>query len=181
MNSDFEKSLKFVLEHETVYAKGHYGDLDYAIVEDEEGDSGGRTKFGLDSASHPDLNLDTLTVEEAGIVYKRCYWEKAHCYEMPWPLSQIQFDGAVNTGVGQQMKFLQRAVGVNADGAWGPNTSRATGNTINDIGLKALCIFVCDQKETFYRNLVEKKPHLGRFLKGWLNRLNDLRKDCELA
>jgi lysozyme family protein len=155
--------------------------LNFAVVENEPEDSGGRTKFGLDSASHPELDLDNLTVEEAGIVYKRCYWEKAHCYEMPWPLSQIQFDGAVNTGVGQQMKFLQRAVGVNADGTWGPNTSRATGNTINDIGLKALCIFVCDQKETFYRNLVEKKPHLGRFLKGWLNRLNDLRKDCELA
>jgi hypothetical protein len=179
--SDFEKALKFVLEHETVYAKGHYGDMNFAIVENEEGDSGGRTKFGLDSASHPELNLDTLTVEEAGIVYKRCYWERAHCPEMAWPLSQIQFDGAVNTGVGQQMKFLQRAVGVNADGAWGPNTKRAMMETINEIGLKALSIFVCDQKETFYRNLVEKKPHLGRFLKGWLNRLNDLRKDCDLA
>ena len=181
MKSDFERSLDFVLQHETVYAKGHYGDLDYAIVEDEEGDSGGRTKFGLDSASHPELNLDTLTVEEAALVYKREYWERSHCYELPWPLSQIQFDGAVNTGVGQQMKFLQRSVGVIAYGAWGPNTSRATGNKISEIGLKALCILVCDQKEAFYKNLVEKKPHLTRFLKGWLNRLNDLRKDCEIA
>jgi lysozyme family protein len=181
MSSDFEKALKFVLEHETVYAKGHYGDMAHAIVEDEEGDSGGRTKFGLDSASHPELDLDSLTVEEAGLVYKRCYWEKAHCYELPWPLSQIQFDGAVNTGIGQQMKFLQRVAGVVADGAWGPNTSRATGNKISEIGLKAVSIAVCDQKESFYRALVEKKPHLGRFLKGWLNRLNDLRKDCELA
>jgi lysozyme family protein len=79
------------------------------------------------------------------------------------------------------MRFLQRAANVYADGVWGPNTSRATGNMINEIGLKALCIFVCDQKETFYRGLVETKPHLARFLKGWLNRLNDLRKDCELA
>jgi lysozyme family protein len=179
--SDFEKALKFVLEHETVYAKGHYGDMDYAIVENEEGDSGGRTKFGLDSASHPELDLDSLTLEEAGITYKRCYWEKAHCNELPEPLSQIQFDGAVNIGIGQQMKFLQRAVEVKADGIWGPATRQAVEQTINEIGLKALCIFVCDQKENFYRGLVETKPHLNRFLKGWLNRLNDLRKDCELA
>lgn len=181
MSSDFERSLDFVFAHETVYAKGHYGDLAYAVVEDEEGDSGGRTKFGLDSASHPELDLDKLTAEDAALVYKREYWERAHCYELPWPLSQIQFDGAVNTGIGQQMKFLQRSVGVIADGAWGPNTSRATGNKISEIGLKALCILICDQKEAFYKSLVEKKPHLGRFLKGWLNRLNDLRKDCELA
>jgi lysozyme family protein len=100
---------------------------------------------------------------------------------LPWPLSQVQFDGAVNTGIGQQMKFLQRAAGVNPDGAWGPNTSRATGNMISEIGLKALCIDVCDKKEEFYKNLVSKKPNLNRFLRGWLNRLNDLRKDCELA
>lgn len=179
--SDFEKSLKFVLEHETVYAKGHYGDIDYAIVEDESNDPGGKTKFGLDSASHPELDLDALTVEDAALVYKREYWERAHCPDLPWPLSQIQFDGAVNCGIGQQMKFLQRVAGVTADGAWGPNTSRATSNKINDIGLKALCIQVCDQKETFYRNLVAKKPNLIRFLKGWLNRLNDLRQDCNLG
>jgi lysozyme family protein len=181
MSSDFERSLKFVLEHETVYAKNHYGDMAYAIVEDEEGDSGGRTKFGLDSASHPELDLDTLTVEEAALVYKRCYWERAHCQELPWPLCQVQFDGAVNTGIGQQMKFLQRAVDVKADGAWGPNTRKAVESTINEIGLKALSIFVCNQKETFYRGLVETKPQTARFLKGWLNRLNDLRKDCDLA
>ena len=179
--SDFEKALKFVLEHETVYAKGHYGDMEYAVVENEPGDSGGKTKFGLDSASHPELDLDTLTLEEASLVYKREYWERAHCPQLPWPLSQVQFDGAVNTGISQQMKFLQRAAGVNPDGAWGPNTSRATGNMISEIGLKSLCIDVCDKKEEFYKNLVSKKPNLNRFLRGWLNRLNDLRKDCGLA
>jgi lysozyme family protein len=181
MKNDFEKSLKFVLEHETVYAKGRYGQLDYAVVENEPGDSGGKTKFGLDSASHPELDLDTLTVEEASLVYKREYWERAHCYELPWPLSQVQFDGAVNCGIGQQMKFLQRVAGVVADGAWGPNTSRATGNAFSEIGVKAFSIKVCEQKEAFYRALAEKKPQVTRFLKGWLNRLDDLRKDCELV
>jgi len=153
--NDFERSLKFVLEHETVFAKGHYGDYAHAITECEPGDNGGRTRFGLDLASHPELadTLDTMTVEDAGLVYKREYWERAHCYEMPWPLCQVQFDGAVNTGIGQQMKFLQRAVGVNADGAWGPATRRAVNEALEELGAVALARHCADQKETFYRQL----------------------------
>jgi lysozyme family protein len=181
MSDDFEKSLKFVLEHETVYAKGHYGQLDWAISENEEGDSGGLTKFGIDQQSHPEVDIENLTVEEASLIYRREYWEKAHCYEMQWPLSQVQFDGAVNTGIGQQMKFLQRACEVNADGAWGPNTRRAMNEAVEQLGAVAVAKHCCDQKEVFYRRLVEMKPHTARFLKGWLNRLNDLRKDCGLA
>jgi lysozyme family protein len=178
---DFERSLKFVLEHETVYAKGHYGQLDWAIPENEDSDPGGLTKYGIDQASHPEEDIANLTLEQASLIYKRCYWEKAHCYELPWPLSQVHFDGAVNTGVGQQIKFLQRAVGVNADGAWGPNTRRATNEALEELGAETLAKHVCDQKETFYQQLVKNKPQMARFLKGWLNRLNDLRKDCELV
>lgn len=181
MSDSFDKALKFCLEHETVYAKGHYGDMNFAVVECEAGDAGGRTKFGLDEASHPELDLDSLTVEEAGEVYRRHYWERAHCDEMPWPLSQVHFDGAVNCGIGQQTKFLQRAVGVKADGAWGPKTKLAVSDALAEIDAKTLAKHVCDQKETFYVQLAENKPHLRRFLKGWLNRLNDLRADCDLA
>jgi lysozyme family protein len=182
MTIDFNRSLKFVLEHETVYAKGHYGDMDFAVTENEDNDPGGLTKFGIDQRSHPDIDIEDLTVDTASLIYKREYWEKAHCPELPWPLSQVQFDGAVNTGVVQQMKFLQRAVGVSADGLWGPNTSAMTSKAISDIGVKALCAFVCDQKEAFYRNLAKKSPiTAGRWLGGWLNRLNDLRKECDLA
>jgi lysozyme family protein len=179
--SDFDKAVKFCLEHETVYAKGHYGDLSFGIVEDEDSDPGGRTKFGIDEASHPEVDLDTLTVEGATEIYRRQYWEKAHCYQMEWPLSQVHFDGAVNAGIGQQLKFLQRACGVLDDGAWGPNTARAVSETTKQKGVKALAADVCDKKEQFYRNLAEQKPKLARFLKGWLNRLDDLRKDCDLA
>lgn len=179
--NDFEKSLQFVLEHETVFVKGHYGDMEYAVSENEEDDDGGLTKFGIDQRSHPEVDIENLTVEEAGLIYKRQYWETAHCYELPYPLNQVQFDGAVNVGVGQQTKFLQRAVGVNADGAWGPNTKRATMEAITDLGAQVVAMHICDQREAFYRGLVDKRPALGRFLNGWLNRLSDLRKDCSLV
>lgn len=181
MSDDFERSLAFVLDHETVYAKGHYGDMDFAVSENEENDPGGLTKFGIDQRSHPDVDIESLTVDAASLIYKREYWDAAHCYELPWPISQVQFDGAVNCGIGQQTKFLQRAVGVYDDGAWGPNTKRASMENIHEIGVKAVAQRICDEREEFYRNLASQKPKFRRFLEGWLNRVNDLRKDCEIA
>jgi lysozyme family protein len=178
---DFEQALDFCLAHETVYAKNHYGDLSFAIAENESNDPGGVTKYGIDQASHPDVDIQNLTLTEAIKIYRADYWEKSHANIMPWPLSQVHFDGSVNTGIGQQAKFIQRAVGVVADGAWGPATKEALTNAIEDIGPEKMAQHVCDQKETFYRQLVETKPHLQKFLKGWINRLDDLRKDCGLS
>jgi hypothetical protein len=33
-----------------------------------------------------------------------------------------------------------------------------------------------DGQEAFYRRLVERRPRLKKFLKGWLNRTGDLRR-----
>jgi lysozyme family protein len=38
----------------------------------------------------------------------------------------------------------------------------------------------CDRRETFYRNLAQNNPKLEVFLKGWLNRLNALRREVGL-
>lgn len=177
---DFNRSLKFVLDHENVYARGHYGDPAYVVAECEPGDAGGVTKYGIDSRSHGDLDVANLTLEQASLIYKREYWERSHAYEMPWPLCLVQLDGAVNAGIGQQNKFLQRAVGVVADGAWGPNTRRAVEHEVHDLGPVEISRHIIEQRELFYRALAINKPHNARFLQGWLNRLTDLRKECGL-
>jgi hypothetical protein len=38
----------------------------------------------------------------------------------------------------------------------------------------------CQRREDFYRQLTVKNPKLGVFLKGWMNRLNALRKEAGL-
>jgi lysozyme family protein len=177
---DFEQAVKFVLEHETVYAKGHYGDLKWAVPEDEDADPGGLTKYGIDQASHPDVDIDKLTLEEATSIYQRLYWDKNHCGEMPWPLSLIHFDACVNMGAGQAVKFLQRAAQASDDGAWGPATKKALNDALDKLGAKILAKDLCDQREAFYCQLARNKPQLSRFLKGWVIRVDDLRKECEL-
>jgi hypothetical protein len=37
-----------------------------------------------------------------------------------------------------------------------------------------------EARRTYYLNLVEKKPALKKYLKGWLNRLNDLKKYVDI-
>jgi len=178
---DFEKGIKFLIDHEVVYAKGHYGDLNYAVSENVKGDRGGLTKFGIDFRSHPDEDIESLTYERAVQIYKDEYWDKSHAEKLPWPLCLVQVDGAVNTGVGQQTKFLQRVVGADDDGAFGPKTLAATLDAVNDASARYVALEVLNLREQFYRDLADSDPEQKRFLNGWLNRLSDLRKVVSVA
>jgi lysozyme family protein len=174
--SFFEKSLRFVLEHETVYAKGHYGDMNFAVSENVAGDAGGLTKFGIDQRSHPDIDIENLTVEQASAIYREEYWDRNHCGDMPWPICAVHFDNCVNMGPRQAVKLLQREVGAKDDGAFGPATKAAMLSACEVRGAEDVAIQICSQKQEFYEKLVEQKPHLQKFKKGWLNRVNDLRE-----
>jgi len=78
------------------------------------------------------------------------------------------FWGSERTGI----KVMQRAIGVNPDGFVGPITVRAINRNPNapQILYNAL--------ESFYKKLATNNPkRYGRFLKGWLNRLSELKPD----
>jgi lysozyme family protein len=77
----------------------------------------------------------------------------------------------VNTGVAQAARFLQRSAGVEADGALGPVTMAAvlSGDT------RTLVHRYLRLRERFYVRLVARDPAQGRFLRGWLSRLRDLK------
>jgi len=178
---DFEKAIKFLIEHETVYVKGYYGDLSHAVTENVKGDDGGLTKFGIDFRSHPDEDIANLTYARAVEIYKDEYWDKSHAEKLPWPLNLVQVDGAVNTGVGQQTKFLQRVVGVDDDGAFGPRTLAATLDAVNESSARLIALEVINMRQKFYKDLAFEKPEKEKFLDGWLNRLSDLRNIVSVA
>lgn len=93
------------------------------------------TKFGIAAHSYPYLDIKNLTLEQAKEIYRRDFWDilgEAH--------SSIKFqvfDAAVNHGHGNAIRFLQRAVGVADDGAWG-KVSQAALNRMetNDVLLR---------------------------------------------
>lgn len=57
--------------------------------------------------------------------YRRCYWLRAHCGELPEPADSVAMQAAVNCGQDWLIKAVQRIAGVVPDAAWGPITAQA--------------------------------------------------------
>jgi len=66
-----------------------------------------------------------LPIETAKDIYRSLYWNKVRADELPDAIRFDVFDCAVNSGVGQAVRFLQRAAGAPEDGIIGPKTLRA--------------------------------------------------------
>ncbi|WP_418122240.1 glycoside hydrolase family 108 protein [Variovorax sp. 160MFSha2.1] len=92
-------------------------------------DPGGETNWGItvsvaraEGYSGPmrDLPRDT-----AKAIYKAKYWAPVRADELPDSVRFDVFDAAVNHGVSQSSKWLQRAAGANPDGVIGAQTVAA--------------------------------------------------------
>ena len=170
----FMQAVEFVLEHEAVYARGHYGDFNFVIPENESGDNGGLTKFGIDARGHPGVDIANLTKDQAIAIYYSEYWVPSHAMELPLGVGEAIFDIKVNGGKG--ILWLQEAlnhIGIpcSTDGIFGPATKAAAQKAGPD-ALKALC----NRREQYYHAIVEAHPSQAKWLAGWLNRSADLEK-----
>jgi lysozyme family protein len=168
----FESSLPFVLRWEGGFV-------------DNPADPGGRTNKGVTQKVYdrwrqqqglPQRDVKLLEDAEMNAIYRAGYWIPPRCDLLESTLDLVQFDTAVNMGVGRAIRFLQTAVGCGVDGDFGPGTQRAVASCDQGSTIAAYC----DLREAYYRRLVEKNPRLGVFLKGWMNRLNALRNEAGL-
>jgi len=85
----------------------------------------------------------------------------------------------VNVGVGQAAKFLQRALCARDGGVIGPVTLTALKGALEKEPPCAVAERLVEQREPFYRRLVENEVSQARFLSGWLSRVVVLRKAVE--
>jgi lysozyme family protein len=106
---NFDESFAKVIGHEGGYVN-------------HSADPGGETKFGISKRQYPHLDIKNLTASEAKTIYKRDYWGPAGCDAVPDGIKFDLFDMAVNSGVAQAVRALQKAVGAEVDGILGPNT-----------------------------------------------------------
>lgn len=88
-------------------------------------DPGGETKFGITKRTYPGEDIRNLTLDRAKAIYKRDFWDKVRGDEMPYPIAFNLFDGAVNSGAGNAIRWMQRAAGVADDGTLGPRSMAA--------------------------------------------------------
>ena len=91
-------------------------------------DPGGETKWGVSKRAYPALDIADLTIDDAKQIYKRDFWTRAQCDRLHPNLAFQVFDGAVNSGIGNSIRWLQEASGVAVDGVVGPLTLRKVGD-----------------------------------------------------
>ena len=83
------------------------------------------TKYGIAASSHPDLDIPSLTLDQARTIYRDAYWNPLQADALPKPLALLLFDAAVNCGVSRAILWVQTASGCPADGVLGPRTLAA--------------------------------------------------------
>jgi lysozyme family protein len=171
-NPAYEAALPFILRWEGGFV-------------DHPKDPGGRTNKGVTQRVYtawrtrrglPDLDVKQITDVEVKAIYESDYWLPPRCDVLPTRLDLVQFDTAVNMGVGRAVRFLQTAVGCGVDGQFGSGTAQA----VAGCDARTTLARYCETREAFYRRLVARNPDLGAFLKGWMNRLNSLRSEVGL-
>lgn len=153
----FDEAVRHVLSHEGGYV-------------DHPSDPGGETMYGITVAvarahgytgSMRDLSLDT-----AKQIYRRLYWDSVRANEMPAAIRYPLFDAAVNSGPRQSIRWLQRALGVPADGVIGPVTLRAAHAT----DARDLAVSMIAQRLRMLSGL----QHWPSFSRGWARRIADV-------
>jgi lysozyme family protein len=92
-------------------------------------DPGGETNFGVTKKVALSFGytgpMKDMPIDFAKHVYEQGYWKPCHCDELPESIRYDVLDAAVNSGISQSVKWLQRAVGVTDDGVIGPQTLAA--------------------------------------------------------
>lgn len=141
-------------------------------------DPGGETHWGITlrtaRANGYTGRMRDMTRAQAKAIYRDAYWGRARADEYDPAIGFQLFDAAVNHGMGNATRFLQRAVGVADDGVIGPMTVAAVRRmSVTDV----LARFNAERLE-FYTRLTTW-PTFG---KGWARRVaENLRHAAEDA
>lgn len=149
---EFASAVKHVLRHEGGYVMN-------------PNDPGGETNFGISRRAYPEMDIKNLTEAAAIDIYKRDYWERVKCDQLPDDLRLPMFDMAVNQGVAGAINTLQRAAKVPVDGTLGPITIKAVW---------------ADEVETWIRFMALRAKRYADnarypiFGDGWMRRLMDV-------
>lgn len=137
---------------------GHEGGYVY-----DPRDPGGETKYGISKRAYPDLNIQSLTLDQAKALYRKDYWDKLRLQELPEAIRYSLFDTAVNAGIKQAVTILQRAAGVAEDGVIG----RVTIAEANALGPLQLVVRYNAHRLKFLTDLKGWEA----FGKGWARRV----------
>lgn len=163
--------MKEVLDHILIHEGGKV---------DHPQDPGGRTNKGITQRVYngwcaknrlPIRDVYLISDNEVEAIYRFQYWEPIHGSILPPGVNLVVMDGAVNSGVKQSVKWLQRALGFTGtavDGIIGTVTLKAIADDTNH---DLLIARILDRRMTFLKALKTWKT----FGKGWTRRVDAVR------
>lgn len=116
--------------------------------------------------------LKNITDEQWLNIFRAGYWH-------PWNADEIKNQSVANicvdwgwaSGPGTAIKQVQRILGVAADGKVGPVTLAA----INGMAPRELFYKIHAARMTFIDAIVQRDSSQQRFIRGWKNRINDIK------
>ena len=93
-------------------------------------DPGGETNLGVTKRVYEEYlgrevtsdEMKNLQPSDVKPLYKKLYWDRCKCDDLPSGLDWAVFDWAVNSGTGRAAKAVQKICGASQDGAIGPKT-----------------------------------------------------------
>lgn len=171
MPAGFKRSMPHLLTHEG-------GKVDHPR------DPGGRTNQGITQRVYngyrlrreqPARDVFLMTARERDAIYREQYWNVINGDKLPAGVDYVIFDGAVNSGPVQSVKWCQRALQEagcydgRIDGHIGEGTLAAIGLHPNH---DKLIEAILARRLTFLRAL----KHWGDFKNGWTRRINDVKR-----
>lgn len=153
MSKNFDQAFIDLLGHEGGYSNN-------------PADPGGETNWGITIAVARENGyvgpMKDMDASVAKTICAKKYW-LPEFDQLPYQVALQVFDAAVNSGIGQAVRWLQRSVGTADDGKLGPVTSAAAAAMDP---LKLVLLFNCERL-TFMTNL----STWGSFGKGWARRV----------
>jgi len=172
--ADFHRFAPILFKHEGGYV-------------DDPVDPGGATNRGITMATFRSCARELLGIEptpealrqltemQAATIYKVLYWDAIRGDEMPSQhIANIVCDFQVNAGA-SSARLLQRVLNLlgaeprlRIDGRIGNATLRA----LRMADPNNVHVLFQNGRRDYYRDLVQRRPPLARFLKGWLRRVD---------
>lgn len=157
MKQNYDKCLTMLLKHEGGFV-------------DHPKDPGGMTNLGVTKAVYDkwigrestEAEMRGLTQDDVAPIYKKNYWDRCKCDQLPSGADWSVFDWAVNSGTGRASKAMQKIVGAKQDGAIGPKTLQMIANEKAEFLVERMY----DQRQSFY----EKLNTFETFGRGWTRR-----------
>lgn len=161
--SSFDAALARVLVHEGGWS-------------DHPKDPGGATMKGVTQRVYDGWRVRrgltrrcvrSIEPGELRAIYRTQYWDAVRADELPPGLDYCVFDAAANSGPAQAARWLQRALGVAADGQIGEASLAA----LDGQPVPGLIDGVCERRLAMLRGL-RTWPSFG---KGWRRRVEEVR------